>query len=156
MRYWQWISAEATWHNLYSLISQCLHTFLEAVGNPQVSVSWGCFLYRLPSPSLSLWLVCLDLYVCLDNQRLIWRIATKRNSHARCKQLLYRYIYMVGTIDLHCHSQLVYANCISLFLSIDIDLLSHVLTDLISIRTKGLPVECWFNSGPTSSVLTQR
>ena len=84
----------------------------------------------------------LDLYVCLDNQRLIGGIATKRNSHARGKQLLYRYIHMVGTIDLHCHSQLVFANCISLFLSIDIDLLFHVLTDLISIRTKGLPVEC--------------
>ena len=34
----------------------------------------------------------LDLQVCLDNQRLIGGIATKRNSHARGKQLLHRYI----------------------------------------------------------------
>ena len=41
----------------------------------------------------------LDLQVCLDNQRLIGGIATKRNSHARGKQLLHRYIHMVGMID---------------------------------------------------------
>ena len=35
----------------------------------------------------------LDLQVCLDNQRLIGGISTKRNSHARGKQLLYRYIH---------------------------------------------------------------
>ena len=38
----------------------------------------------------------LDLQLCLDNQRLIGGIATKKNSHARGKQLLYRYIHMVG------------------------------------------------------------
>ena len=64
----------------------------------------------------------LDLQVCLDNQRLIGGLATKRNSHARGKQLLSRYIHMVAMIDreiLICigHSQLVYANCISLLLS---------------------------------------
>ena len=40
----------------------------------------------------------LDLQVCLDN-RLICGIATKRNSHAHGKQLLYRYIHMLGMID---------------------------------------------------------
>ena len=34
--------------NLYSLISQCLHTFLYQVGSPQVSVSWGCFFIVFP------------------------------------------------------------------------------------------------------------
>ena len=41
----------------------------------------------------------LDLQVCLDNQRLIGGIATKRNSHERGKLLLYRYIHIVGMID---------------------------------------------------------
>ena len=41
----------------------------------------------------------LDLQVCLDNQRLIGEIATKRNSHERGKLLLYRYIHIVGMID---------------------------------------------------------
>ena len=40
----------------------------------------------------------LDLQVYLDNQRLIGGIATKRNSHARGKQLRYRYIHMVGLL----------------------------------------------------------
>ena len=78
--------------NLYSLISQCLHRLLWTVGNPQVSVSWRCFLYYLPPLSLSSWQVCmLDLQVCPDNQCLIGGIATKRNSHARGKQLMLQY-----------------------------------------------------------------
>ena len=43
---------------------------------------------------LDLQTVCLDNYQCL-----IRGITTKRNSYARGKQLLYRYIYMVGMLD---------------------------------------------------------
>ena len=51
----------------------------------------------LPFPAI---MTCvLDLQYMFDNQRLIGGIATKRNSHARGKQLLYRYIHMVGMID---------------------------------------------------------
>ena len=41
----------------------------------------------------------LDLQVCLDNQRLIGGLPTKRNSHARGKQSMYRYIHIVAMID---------------------------------------------------------
>ena len=41
----------------------------------------------------------LDLQVCLDNQRLIGGIATKRKSHECGELLLYRYINIVGMID---------------------------------------------------------
>ena len=52
----------------------------------------------LPFPVI---MICvLDFQVCLDNQRLIGGLATKRNSHARGKQLLFRYIHMVAMIDL--------------------------------------------------------
>ena len=42
----------------------------------------------------------LDLQVCLDNQRLIGGLATKRNSHAIGKQLLYRYVQTYGRNDI--------------------------------------------------------
>ena len=53
----------------------------------------------LPFPVIMICVLDFQFQVCLDNQRLIGGLATKRNSHARGKQLLFRYIHMVAMID---------------------------------------------------------
>ena len=98
MRHWQLISAEATCKLVFIDIAMPTHI-------PLVSGESPGFRFLGPFPLLSsipfpVIMTCvLDLQLCLDNQCLIGGIATKRNSHARGKQLLYLYILMVRVID---------------------------------------------------------
>ena len=59
----------------------------------------GLFLLSSSFPFPVIMTCVLDLQVCLDNQRLIGGLPTKRNSHARGKQSMYRYIHIVAMID---------------------------------------------------------
>ena len=98
MRPLQLISAEAKCKLVSIDIAMSTHIPLVSGESPGFRFL-GLFPLSSSLPFPVIMTCVLDFQVCLDNQRLIGGLATKRNSHARGKQLLLRYIHMVAMID---------------------------------------------------------